>query len=366
MRRIRPSGLSAGFTVVGKAPHGLTGGEEHISLVMASVDDTRSAKFEGGRPPRGLSGGDPTIEIAFVNNMPSSAFDATEQQFAGLLERAAEALGGVTVRLSRFALSGLERSEQVQQRVAQDYQPIELIYTERPDGLIVTGTEPIASDLRSETYWGALAELIGWAEGAAASALLSCLAAHAAALLFDDIERETLAAKCSGVFVQEVTPDHPLTEGLGRLVNMPHSRLNDLPSALLQKGGYTNLIESPEMNWTLAVKDRGCCTFVLVQGHPEYSTTSLLREYRRDLQRFLRHERSEMPVIPVGYLDLESQQLLESFAARALASTSEVDLINEFPFDVVAERLVNTWQDAGTRLFANWLRMIQCRRQQSA
>ena len=31
-------------------------------------------------------------EIAFVNNMPSSAFDATEQQFAGLLEGAAKEL----------------------------------------------------------------------------------------------------------------------------------------------------------------------------------------------------------------------------------------------------------------------------------
>jgi homoserine O-succinyltransferase len=129
---------------------------------------------------------------------------------------------------------------------------------------------------------------------------------------------------------------------------MPHSRLNDLPSALLQEGGYTSLIESPEMNWTVAVKDRGCCTFVLVQGHPEYSTTSLLREYRRDMQRFLRRERSAVPVIPVGYLDL--------------ARPYDPELMNEFPFEAVAERLVNTWQSSGTRLYANWLRLIQRRR----
>src|SRR5208282_4568458 len=146
-------------------------------------------------------------------------------------------------------------------------------------------------DLRKEPYWEALADLIGWAEGTAASALLSCLAAHAAALLFDGIERHTLPVKCSGVFVQAIRKRHPLTEGLGALVHIPHSRLNDLPSGLLQDDGYTNLIESPEMNWTVAVKDRGSCTFVLIQGHPEYSTSSLLREYRRDLQRFLRGER---------------------------------------------------------------------------
>ncbi|MGA3214593.1 MAG: homoserine O-succinyltransferase [Acidimicrobiales bacterium] len=336
-------------------------------MVIASAgDSTRADAIEHGPKARGRSGDATSVEVAFVNNMPSSAFDATEQQFVGLLEGAARELGDLTVRFSRFALSGLERSAEVEERLERDYRPIELIYSERPDGLIVTGTEPLADDLKSETYWGALAELIAWAEVATASALLSCLAAHAAALLFDGIERETLEKKCSGVFVQEVRTNHPLTEGLGPVVHMPHSRLNDLPSALLQEGGYTSLIESPEMNWTVAVKDRGRCTFVLVQGHPEYSTTSLLREYRRDMQRFLRAERPVAPVIPVGYLDDESHRLLERFEARALAYPLAPELMNEFPFEQVAERLVNTWQSSGTRLFANWLRIIQCRRQQSA
>lgn len=193
--------------------------------------------------------------------------------------------------------------------------------------------------------------------------MLSCLAAHAAALLLDGIERHTLAVKCSGVFVQAIRTDHPLTEGLGGLVRMPHSRLNDLPSALLQADGYANLIESPEMTWTVAVKDRGSRTFVLIQGHPEYSTTSLLREYRRDLQRFLRGERSAVPAIPVGYVDAGSHRLLESFAARVLANPSDPELIREFPFEPVEQRLVNTWHDSGARLYANWLRLIQRRRQ---
>jgi homoserine O-succinyltransferase len=304
----------------------------------------------------------PAVEIAFVNNMPSSAFDATEQQFIGLLENAALELGGTTVRLGRYVLAGLERSAEVQARIGRDYRPIELVYGEQPDGLIVTGTEPIADDLRSEPYWGALSELIAWAEDGATSAVVSCLAAHAAALLFDGIERETLPAKCSGVFVQDVTPGHALTDGLGRTVHMPHSRLNDLPSALMQDGGYASLVESREMNWTLAVKKRRRCVFVLVQGHPEYSTTSLLREYRRDLQRFARGERPEVPSIPVGYMDARSHRLLESFEARVRESPARQELMSEFPFEAVSEQLVNTWQGAATRLYANWLQMIRPRR----
>jgi len=315
---------------------------------------------------RGLEPDESTLEIAFVNNMPDSAFDETEQQFIGLLTRAAEEIGDTTVYVTRYGLPGLARGPMIEQRIADDYCPLDVIYSSQPDGLIVTGTEPLTDDLKQESYWDALAELITWAEHSTASALLSCLAAHAAALLFDGIERQTLPEKCSGVFVHEIRTDHALTEGLGELVHIPHSRLNDLPSALLGASGYSNLIESPEMSWTLAVKERGRCIFVLVQGHPEYSTTSLLREYRRDVQRFLRGERRTLPAIPVGYVDEESHRNLESFENQVLDHPECPDLMGGFPFEPVAHRLVNTWQRPGTRLYANWLTQIQLRRRPSA
>ena len=258
----------AGHRVVERGLPGLTFGEDQISLVISSAGDSvRTGPSDTTEHRRGSAGDRPKVAIAFVNNMPSSAFDATEQQFVGLLEGAAREVG-VTVALSRYVLAGLDRSAEVEQRVARDYRGVESIFDERPDGLVVTGTEPLARDLRAEPFWEDLSGLITWAEKSTQSAIVSCLAAHAAALLFDGIERETLPSKCSGVFVQEVRPGHVLTAGLGQSVSMPHSRLNDLPSALLAKGGYTNLIESPEMDWTVAVKDRGSCTFVLVQGHP--------------------------------------------------------------------------------------------------
>ena len=73
-----------------------------------------------------------------------------------------------------------------------------------------------------------------------------------------------------------------------------------------------------------------------------------------------------LPAIPVGYLDDESHQLLQSFEARVLADPSGTELIQEFPFVPVEQRLVNTWKDAGVRLYANWLRLIQRRRQRGA
>ncbi len=218
-------------------------------LIASAGEGIKSAAHDKAEDARA---GGAVIEIAFVNNMPSAAFDATEAKFSSLLQGAAAALGA-TVRLRRYALCGIDRTAEVRARLETDYEPVAAIYDATVDGLIVTGSEPLTADLRDEAYFDALAGLIAWAEEETASTVASCLAAHAAALIFDQIERETLPVKCSGVFVQEVRSDHALTCGLGPTVHMPHSRLNDLPGARMQEAGYSNLIESPELNWTVAV-----------------------------------------------------------------------------------------------------------------
>ena len=38
---------------------------------------------------------------------------------------------------------------------------------------------------------------------------------------------------------------------------------------------------------------------VLVQGHPEYDPSSLLREYHRDARRYVHHERDDLPCLPL-------------------------------------------------------------------
>ena len=77
------------------------------------------------------------------------------------------------------------------------YRPIDQLWGDPPDALILTGTEPLEVDLRAEGYWEPLAELIRWCSTATVSAFLSCLAAHAAILLFDGIERRPLPHKLS-------------------------------------------------------------------------------------------------------------------------------------------------------------------------
>ena len=43
------------------------------------------------------------------------------------------------------------------------------------------------------------------------------------------------------------------------------------------------------------VKKKKRSLFVHFQGHPEYGAQTLLKEYRRDIKRFLRAERETIP-----------------------------------------------------------------------
>ena len=95
--------------------------------------------------------------------------------------------------------------------------------------LIVSGANPVESRIQDEPFWAELARLLSWASEHVPTMLLSCLSAHAALTVFDGIERLPLATKCTGVFGQTAEPPSPLAAGLGRIIGLPHSRLNDVP-----------------------------------------------------------------------------------------------------------------------------------------
>ncbi len=295
------------------------------------------------------------LEIALVNNMPDGAFAETERQFTRLLEDASDDL---ELRVGLYSLPGLPRSEDTAGYISSRYYPLERLFGMQADAVIVTGTEPLAEHLTAEPYWEALTGLINWAAESTVSAVLSCLAAHAAVLLFDGIEREPLAEKCSGVFSHEVVTSHTLVEGMAGPIFVPHSRLNDVPYRSLSEHGYTSFLSSHELDWTVLARERGNCLFMFVQGHPEYSTSSLLREYRRDLHRFIRGERDHSPPVPSNYLDEEGERLLREFAAATRTQPGSADVMERFPFDHVRQHVVNTWRAPGKRLYANWIKEI--------
>ena len=73
-----------------------------------------------------------------------------------------------------------------------------MLLADRLDGLIVTGTEPRAPLLQEEPYWPTLTKVVDWAEEHTVSTIWSCLAAHAAVLHLDSVQRRPLRKKHQG------------------------------------------------------------------------------------------------------------------------------------------------------------------------
>src|SRR5207302_6950537 len=94
------------------------------------------------------------------------------------------------------------------------YRDSNAVMDARLDGIIVTGMEPCAHDLRAEPYWSAFTDLFDWIAREGPPAVFSCLASHAAVLHFDGIERRHLEQKCFGMFEHRALNEHPLGHDL--------------------------------------------------------------------------------------------------------------------------------------------------------
>ncbi len=287
------------------------------------------------------------IVIGFVNNMPDAAIRTTERQFRAVLS--ATSLGR-RVSIRPFFLPEIARADVALSYLRQHYEPINALWTSQLDGLIVTGTDPRATALTQEPYWANLQKLVDWAEDHTASTVWSCLAAHAAVLHMDGIERHAPGGKLSGIFACRKIADHRILAGVRSHWRVPHSRYNGLPEAWLRSAGYVVLSTSVQAGVDLFVKQRRSL-FVFLQGHPEYDPEALLREHRRDVIRFLSGEKDQYPESPVDYFDNDTKTALAAFRQRAFQHRG-IDLLADLP---TQKMLPHSWHKPATRIFANWL-----------
>jgi homoserine O-succinyltransferase len=317
-----------------------------------------SNRHRPGATAAGRSGGEQAIQIALINNMPDPALEDTESQFFGLLDSAAAHL---SVRIELFSLPKIPRGDRGKEHLKSFYGDLDDLWNSRFDGVIITGTEPHHRDLREEPYWSTLVDLFAWAEEHTASAVLSCLAAHAAVLHRDGISRHPLADKQFGIFDECREKDHPLTSGAPEHMRFPHSRWNEVREDALVSCGYSVLTKSKEAGVNLFVKKTKKSLFVHFQGHPEYTAGTLAKEYRRDVKRFLRQERQTYPTMPHGYFDARATQILSEFREWALSERHE-GLMAKFPEAVMNNGAESPWHLVATQVYRNWLQYLVSQR----
>jgi homoserine O-succinyltransferase/O-acetyltransferase len=306
-----------------------------------------------GRPQPEFREGDANcIDLGLINNMPDSALEQTERQVLKLLDSAA---GDIIVRLRLFSLSEVPRSALGQQHLKRlSYASAFDLWSSSLDGLIVTGAEPKAADLRQEPYWSELADVFDWADGNTISTVCSCLAVHAAVLHIDGIGRRALGEKCFGVFEFPKLSSHPIMTGTPSRLRIPHSRWNEVSGDALSSCGYTILDSSPHAGVDMFLKKRRRSLFVFFQGHPEYEAWTLVGEYRRDIERFRRRERDTYPTMPQGYLDEGTVKIFNEFREQALSDRRQ-EVLEEFPTALVAGKLTDPWRATASQVYRNWL-----------
>jgi homoserine O-succinyltransferase/O-acetyltransferase len=288
--------------------------------------------------------------------MPDAAIKATERQFTGLLQAAAS---DTPVRLKLFSVSEVPRSVEMRRELGHRYCDLSEIWNAHLDGLIVTGTEPRAASLKDEPYWLALGKVIDWARENSTSTIWSCLAAHAAVLHTDGIERHLMPRKRFGVFDCQFTGAHPLIRHTEHPIRVPHSRYNDLAEQDLISCGYQILTKSAVAGVDTFCK-QGQSLFIFFQGHPEYEADTLLREYRRDIGRFLCGKTANYPSMPLGMFNDEKVTSANEFRDRALSQVRE-DLIDAFPIGTLEAGLANTWRTSSVAFYRRWISYLHAK-----
>lgn len=295
------------------------------------------------------------MHIGLLNMMPDAALDATERQFFRLVGAANPI---VQFHMHPFTIPGLPRGTAAEEYIAKYYETFEQIKRDGLDGLIVSGANVSHPKLNQEFFWGPLSEVFDWAKQNVTSTLCSCLATHALIQYCHGIERTHLGSKRWGVYSHKVVePRHPLVADINTRFDVPHSRYNEIFREDMEAAGLKVLVESEEAGVHLAVSP-DLLRVVYFQGHPEYDTISLLKEYKRELMRYFQDEREDFPPFPEHYFNLEAAGILNEYGQHLRSAKHAGHPAPDFPEQDLLPYLDNTWRDTAKAVFNNWLGRI--------
>ena len=292
------------------------------------------------------------MHIGLLNMMPDAALAATERQFFRLIGESNQI---AQFYVHPFTLENLQRGPQGQAHVDRYYESFDEIKRQGLDALIITGAQPVYPELSLEPFWAPLIEVVDWAYDNVTSTLCSCLATHAVMQFRYASKRRPLGFKRWGIYSHRVIErKHPLVAGVNTRFDVPHSRFNQIDRSQFEAAGLRVLVESEEAGVHLAVSE-DLFRLVFFQGHPEYDSISLLKEYKREVLRFISGGRQDYPLFPENYFSLQVQAVLMEHKAQLLKALDAGREPPDLPERLIVPELDNTWHDTAEAVLNNWV-----------
>ena len=306
-------------------------------------------------PDRAINQDIRELHIGLLNMMPDAALAATERQFFRLI---GESNPIAQFYVHPFSLPHFQRGEKAQRHIDTYYETFEQVREQGLDALIITGANVVGPELSSQAFWEPLIEVVDWAYQNVTSTLCSCLATHAVLQFRYGQKRCPQPQKIWGVFSHQVVDKaHPLVTDVNTRFDVPHSRWNAVEREQFDAAKLRVLVQSEQAGVHLATSPDGL-RFVFFQGHPEYDTVSLFKEFKREVGRFASAEVAGFPPFVSNYFSQKHKALIREFEARLREAMSSGGQLPSLPEALIESTLDNTWHDTGEAVVGNWLGLV--------
>jgi homoserine O-succinyltransferase len=315
----------------------------------------RDEGFQVLSPEQTIATGIPSLHIGMLNLMPDAALQATERQFLRLLSAGRKM---VYVYVHLFTVDGVGRQGPANAHVESCYEDFEDIKRCGLDALLVTGANPANPVLSEEGFWPAMIEVLDWGRDHVSSIMCSCLATHAVVQHHHGAERTKLPEKRWGVYSHRLlSTDHPLVNGVNSRFDAPHSHVYEVTEEQLTAHNIRVLAISEEAGVHLAVSEDNF-KFIFFQGHPEYDSFSLLKEYKREVMRFSNGVRNDYAEFPRHYFTQAASERLSEYRRQMLQSDDPECFFQRFSELEFGLEIENTWTDTGMAMFGKWIDLV--------
>ncbi len=295
------------------------------------------------------------LHIGILNIMPDAALEATERQFmrlVGSCNRIAQ------FHIHLFSFPEIPRGTEAKVHIDRYYEDFAVLQEAGLDAMILSGANPAQPRIEEEPFWTPLLEVVDWSRENTCSVMCSCLATHAVVQHLWGIHRYPLADKRWGVYSNRITQSHhPLVANINTRFDAPHSHVYEVNREQLAQQGLVTLAFSEKADMHLAVSPDGL-RFVFFQGHPEYDAVSLLKEYKREVVRYVEGIRRHYPPYPEDYFPPAARRVLEEYKQKMERARGDYRQLPPFPEDLLATMVDNTWSDTGKAIVNNWLGLV--------